>query len=207
MAYKKKNRGAGLTVQKEGNLLRFSCTYFDKWVMHEAELDKQQTEVMVGFHYYPVQYNNKPLKWMKNLLGNQFIDYTQEFDGAKWDIDLTSGGKRVIMRKVIPGIHIGDDFRNINLGKFVAKVASNLSSYLKQEGLNAVVNYTDKYIDNDADSPRKMLRPDILPTCIEAVIKEFPYLDPNTDHNAVHDYRNVVDISQGKEPELDDLPF
>ena len=34
MAYKKKNRGAGLTVQKEGNLLRFSCTYFDKWVMH-----------------------------------------------------------------------------------------------------------------------------------------------------------------------------
>ena len=202
MAYKKKNRGAGLTVQKESNVLRFSCTYFDKWVMHEAELDKQQTEVMVGFHYYPVQYNNKPLKWMKNLLGNQFIDYTQEFDGAKWDIDLTSGGKRVIMRKVIPGIHIGDDFRNLNLAKFVAKVASNLSSYLKQEGLDAVVQHPD-----DADSPRKMLRPDILPTCIAAVIKEFPYLDPNTDHNAVHDYRNVVDISQGREPELEDLPF
>jgi hypothetical protein len=203
MAYKKKNRGAGLTVQKESNVLRFSCTYFDKWVMHEAELDKQQTEVMVGFHYYPVQYNNKPLKWMENLLGNQFIDYTQEFDGAKWDIDLTSGGKRVIMRKVIPGIHIGDDFRNINLGKFVAKVASSLSSYLKQEGLDAVVQHPDY----DVDSPRKMLRPDILPTCIDAVVKEFPYLDPNTDHNAVHDYRNVVDISQGREPELDDLPF
>ena len=201
MAYKKKNRGAQLIAQKEGNLLRFTCSYFDKWVMHEADLDKQQTEVMVGFHYYPVQY--KPLKWMKNLLGNQFIDYTQEFDGAKWDIDLTSGGKRVIMKKVVPGIHIGDDFRNIVLGKFVAKVASSLTSYLKQEGLDAVVQHPDY----DVDSPRKMLRPDILPTCIDAVVKEFPYLDPNTDHNAVHDYRNVVDISQGREPELEDLPF
>ena len=199
--YKKKNKGAQLIAQKEGNLLRFTCSYFDKWVMHEADLDKQQTEVMVGFHYYPVHY--KPLKWMKNLLGNQFIDYTQEFDGRKWDIDLVSSGKRVIMKKVVPGIHIGDDFRNINLAKFVAKVASNLSSYLKQEGLDAVVQHPDY----DIDSPRKMLRPDILPTCIDAVVKEFPYLDPNTDHNAVHDYRNVVDISQGREPELEDLPF
>ena len=180
MAYKKKNRGAQLVAQKEGNLLRFTCSYFDKWVMHEADLDKQQTEVMVGFHYYPVQYCNKPLKWMKNLLGNQFIDYTQEFDGAKWDIDLTSGGKRLTMKKTVPGIHIGDDFRNIVLGKFVAKVAS---------------------------SPRKMLRPDILPTCIDAVVKEFPHLDPNTDLNNQYEYRNVVDISQGREPELEDLPF
>ena len=201
MAYKKKNRGAQLVAQKEGNLLRFSCSYFNKWVMHEADLDKQETEVMVGFHYYPNSW--KPIKWMKNLLGNQFIDYTQEFDGAKWDIDLTSGGKRVSMRKVIPGIHIGDDFRNIVLGKFVAKVASSLSSYLKQEGLSAVV----QHYDYDADSPRKMLRPDILPTCIDAVIKEFPHLDPNTDLNNQYEYRNVVDISQGREPELEDLPF
>ena len=165
--YKKKNRGAQLVAQKEGSLLRFTCSYFDKWVMHEADLDKQQTKVMVGFHYYPIQYCNKPLKWMQNLLGNQFIDYTQEFDGAKWNIDLTSGGKRVIMKKTVPGIHIGDDFRNIVLGKFVAKVASSLSSYLKQEGLNAVT----QHYDYDADSPRRMLRPDILPTCIDAVIK------------------------------------
>ena len=203
MAYKKKNRGAQLVAQKEGNLLRFTCSYFDKWVMHEADLDKQQTEVNVGFHYYPIAYCNKPLKWMKNLLGNKFIDYTQEFDGAKWDIDLTSGGKRVIMKKVVPGIHIGDDFRNIVLGKFVSKVASSLSSYLKQEGLNAVVDY----YDSDADSPRKMLRPDILPTCINAVIKEFPHLDPNTDLNNQYDYTNVVDITQGKEADLEDLPF
>lgn len=203
MAYKKKNRGAQLVAQKEGNLLRFTCSYFDKWVMHEADLDKQETQVMVGFHYYPIQYCNKPLKWMQNLLGNQFIDYTQEFDGAKWDIDLTSGGKRVIMKKVVPGIHIGDDFRNIVLGKFVAKVASGLSSYLKQEGLNAVV----QHYDSDADSPRKMLRPDILPTCINAVIEEYPHLDPNTDLNNQYEYRNVVDISQGREPELEDLPF
>jgi len=203
MAYKKKNRGANLTVQKESNVLRFSCTYFDKWVMHEADLDKQQTEVMVGYHYYPVQYNNKPLKWMKNLLGNQFIDYTQEFDGRTWDIDITSGGKRLIMRKVVPGIHIGDDFRNIVLGKFVSKVASSLSSYLKQEGLSAVV----QHYDYDTDSPRRMLRPDILPTCIEAVITEFPHLNPNTDLNNQYEYRNVVDITQGREPELEDLPF
>ena len=203
MAYKKKNRGADLIAQKEGNLLRFTCSYFDKWVMHEANLDKQQTEVMVGFHYYPIQYCNKPLKWMKNLLGKQFIDYTQEFDGAKWDIELTRGGKRVIMKKVVPGIHIGDDFRNIILGKFVSKVASSLSSYLKQEGLNAVVDH----YDYDADSPRKMLRPDVLPTCINAVIGEFPHLDPNTDLNNQYDYTNVVDIIQGKEADLEDLPF
>jgi hypothetical protein len=202
-AYKKKNRGAQLVAQKEGNLLRFTCSYYDKWVMHEADLDKQQTEVIVGFHSYPMQYSNKPLKWMKNLLGNQFIDYTQEFDGAKWDIDLTSGGKRVNMKKVVPGIHIGDDFRNINKARFVAKVASKLSSYLKQEGLNAIVHHYDA----DADSPRKMLRPDILPTCINAVTEEFPYLDPNTDLNNQYEYRNVFDISQGKEPELEDLPF
>lgn len=203
MAYKKKNRGAQLVAKKEGNVLTFSCAYYDKWVMHEANLDKQETEVMVGFHSYPLQYSWKPLKWMKNLLGNQFIDYTQEFDGAEWDIDLTSGGKRVSMRKVVPGIHIGDDFRNINLGKFVAKVASSLSRYLKQEGLNAVV----QHYDSVADSPRKMLRPDILPTCINAVIEEFPHLDPNTDLNNQYEYRNVVDITQGREPDLDDLPF
>jgi hypothetical protein len=203
MAYKKKNRGASLVAQKEDNLLRFTCSYFDKWVMHEADLDRQETEVIVGFHYYPFQHQNKPLKWMKNLLGKQFIDYRQEFDGAKWDIDLTSSGKRVTMRKVIPGIHIGDDFRNINLGKFVAKVASNLSSYLKQEGLSAVV----QHYDSVADSPRKMLRPDILPTCIDAVVKEFPHLDPNTDLNNQYEYRNVFDITQGREPDLEDLPF
>ena len=140
---------------------------------------------------------------VKDVDGNKFIDYTQEFDGAKWDIDLTSGGKRVIMKKVVPGIHIGDDFRNIVLGKFVAKVASSLSSYLKQEGLDAVVQHPDY----DADSPRKMLRPDILPTCIDAVVKEFPHLDPNTDLNNQYEYRNVVDISQGREPELENLPF
>ena len=67
MAYKKKNRGAQLVAQKEGNLLRFSCAYYDKWVMHEADLDKQETEVIVGFHSYPVQYSIKPLRWMKNL--------------------------------------------------------------------------------------------------------------------------------------------
>ena len=204
MAYKKKNRGAQLVAQKEGNLLRFTCSYFDKWVMHEADLDKQQTEVNVGFHYYPIAYCNKPLKWMKNLLGNKFIDYTQEFDGAKWDIDLTSGGKRVIMKKVVPGIHIGDDFRNIVLGKFVSKVASSLSSYLKQEGLNAVVDH----YDYDADSPRKMLRPDILPSCINAVIEEFPHLDPNTDLNNQYEYaQNIFEVTQGKEPDLEDLPF
>ncbi len=203
MAYKKKNRGAQLVAQKEGNLLRFSCSYYDKWVMHEADLVKQETELIVGFQNYSMQYSIKPLRWMKNLLGKQFIDYTQEFDGAKWDIDLTSGGKRVTMKKVIPGIHIGDDFRNIVLGKFVAKVASSLSSYLKQEGLSAVV----QHYDYDADSPRKMLRPDILPTCIDAVIKEFPHLDPNTDLNNQYEYRNVVDITQGREPDLEDLPF
>lgn len=183
MAYQKKNRGARLTVRKEGNILTFMCNYFDKWAMHEVNLDKQQTEVMVGFHYYPARF--KPLKWMQNILGNQFINYTQEFDGAIWDIDLTNSSKKVTMKKTIPSILIGDDFRNINLAKFVAKVASNLSSYLKQEGLDAVVNY----YDNDADSPRKMLRPDILPSCIDAVIEEFPHLDPNKDHNASHDYR------------------
>ena len=52
-----------------------------------------------------------------------------------------------------------------------------------------------------------MLRPDILPTCIDAVVKEFPHLDPNTDLNNQYEYRNVVDISQGREPELEDLPF
>jgi hypothetical protein len=207
MAYKKKNRGAGLTVRKEDNILTFMCSYFDKWVMHEVDLDKQQTEVMIGFHYYPVQ--SKPLKWMQNILGNQFIDYTQEFDGATWDIDLTNHGKKVIMKKTIPSILIGDDFRNINLAKFVAKVASNLSSYLKQEGLDAVVDHHSNLYHNTivADSPRKMLRPDILPTCIEVVINEFPHLDPNIDHNAIHDYRNVVEITQGREPELEDLPF
>ena len=201
--YKKKNKGAGLLVQKLDNVIEIGCNYFDKWVTHSADLDKNETKIMVGFHYYPIQYSNKPLRWMKNLLGNQFIDYTQEFDGAEWDIDLTSGGKRVIMKWVVPGIHIGDDFRNILLGKFVAKVASSLSSYLKQEGLSAVV----QHYDSDADSPRKMLRPDILPTCIDAVIKEYQHLDPNTNLNNLYEYKNILDISQGREPELDDLPF
>ena len=200
--YKKKNRGATLTAQKLGNIIDITCSYFDKWVAHSADLDKNETKITVGYNKHPGIYG-KAVKWKSEWLKTRFIDCNEKIDNMNWYININPHSTMINTEETISGIHIGEDFRNISKAKFVAKVASNLSSYLKQEGLDAVTQHPDY----DADSPRKMLRPDILPTCIDAVVKEFPHLDPNTDLNNQYEYRNVVDISQGREPELEDLPF
>ena len=42
-------------------------------------------------------------------------------------------------------------------------------------------------------------------SCIESVKEEIPYILKSREES--YEYRNVVDITQGREPELEDLPF
>ena len=203
MGYKKKNKGAGLLVQKYDNLIEISCNYFDKWVTHSADLDKQETKIMVGYHNHP-GINGKAVKWKSEWLKTKFIDNVQKVGNETWYISIDSYSARVNTERTVSGIHIGDDFRNIIKAKFVAKVASKINSYIKQERDLSIVPHYD---NTDEDSVRMSLRPDVLISCIKAVTEEFPHLDPNTDLNNQYEYRNVFDFVASKEPELEDLPF
>ena len=51
------------------------------------------------------------------------------------------------------------------------------------------------------------LRPDVLISCIKAVTKEFPHLIVDTMQENYEYGMNIFDITQGKEPELENLPF
>jgi len=203
MAYKKKNKGAGLLVQKIDNLIEISCNYFDKWVTHSADLDKQETKIMVGYHNHPGMFG-KPVKWKSEWLKTKFIDNVQKVGNETWYISIDSYSARVNIERTVSGIHIGEDFKNIIKAKFVAKVASKINSYIKQERDLSIIPHYD---NADEDNPRMSLRPDVLISCIKAVTEEFPHLDPNTDLNNQYEYRNVFDFVASKEPELEDLPF
>ena len=51
-----------------------------------------------------------------------------------------------------------------------------------------------------------MVRPEVLVSCIEAVKEEFPYILKSREES--YEYaQNIFEVTQGKEPELEDLPF
>ena len=202
--YKKKNRGATLIAQKLGNTIEITCSYFDKWVAHSANLDKNETKITVGYHKHPGIYG-KAVKWRSEWLKTRFIDCNEKIDNMTWYININPHSAMINTEEIIPGIHIGEDFRNINKAKFVAKVASKLNSLLKQEKENVVRQHYDNIVNDDYT--RLSLEPGVLESCIKIVTEELPYLVIDKEQ-ADYEYGiNIFDISQGKEPELDDLPF
>ena len=200
MAYKKKNRGAGLVVNQTGNELNFTGNYFNKFVHHQINLDEKKTKIVTGTHKYEMY--DKPVVWRDKWLNTRFINCKQIVDSQLWFIDFNAQGYQVSFTEHIDGVDIGDDYWNIKNCQFLGKVVSKLNSYLKQEKDNAIVLHPDAYGHNKMH----MIRPDVLVSCIEAVKEEFPYILKSREES--YEYaQNIFEVTQGKEPELEDLPF
>ena len=87
--------------------------------------------------------------------------------------------------------------------QFLGKVVSKFNSYLKQEKDNAIVLHPDAEGHNDK---MHMVRPEVLVSCIESVKEEFPHMLKSRRELCEH-AQNIFEVTQGREPELDDLPF
>ena len=192
MAYKKEKRGATLVVNQENNILIFTGTYFNKWVSHKVDLKESKTKITVGYHNHVTDVM-KPVKWRDRWLQNRYIQFEQKFDNKLWYINFDAHGIQVHYTEEINGIHIGEDYKNINKAKFIGKLVSNLNSYLKQEKDNAIILHPKAEGNN---TKLYMIRPDILPSCFKTATQEsYEYA------------QNIFEVTQGIEPDFDDLPF
>tara|TARA_R110002012_G_scaffold5109_4_gene23245 strand:- start:196 stop:801 length:606 start_codon:yes stop_codon:yes gene_type:complete len=201
MAYKKKNRGAALIVIQTGNELNFTGNYFNKWVHHQVNLDEKKTKIVTGTYKYEDM--DKPVVWRDNWLQHRYINFKQTVDNQLWFIDFNANGYEVSFTKHINGIDIGDDYWNIKKCQFLGKVVSNFNSYLKQNKNNAIVLHPE---DKGVNAKRYIVKPEVLVSCIKAVNEEFPYT-PRSREESYEYAQNVFEVTQGREPELDDLPF
>ena len=201
MAYKKKNRGASLVVNQFDNQLNIVGNYFNKWVHHEINLDEKKTKIVTGTQTY--QLYDKPVVWRDKWLKTRFINCKQQIDNKLWFIEFNAYGYQVSFTEHIDGVDIGDDYWNIKKCQFLGKVVSKFNSYLKQEKDNAIVLHPDAEGHNDK---MHMVRPEVLVSCIESVKEEFPHMLKSRRELCEH-AQNIFEVTQGREPELDDLPF
>lgn len=201
MAYKKEKRGATLVVNQYGNCLSVVGNYFNKYVHHDIDLNEKKTKIVTGTQTY--QFGDKPVVWRDKWLQNRFINCKQQIDNKLWFIDFNAYGYQVSFTEEVNDIDIGDDYWNIKKCQFLGKVVSRLNKYLKQEKDNAIILHPDAEGQNDK---MLMVRPDVLVSCIESVNKDFPYMLKSREES--YEYaQNIFEVTQGKEPELDDLPF
>ncbi len=198
MAYKKEKRGASLVVNQFGNQLSIVGSYFNKWVHHEVNLDEKKTKIITGTHKY--QYVDKPVVWRDKWLNSRFINCKQQIGTQLWFVDFNPYGYQISFTEEVDGIDIGNDYWNIKKCQFLGKVVSRLNQYLKQEKDNTIV------IHPETKETRYMIKPEVLISCIESVNKEFPYMLKSGRESYEH-AQNIFEVTQGREPELDDLPF
>lgn len=203
MAYKKKNKGATLVVNQEDNILNFTGTYFNKWVSHRADLKENKTKIIVGYNNHVTDVM-KPVKWRDKWLQDRYIHFEQEFDNKLWCINFDAYGIQIHYTQEIDGVHIGEDYRNINKAKFMGKLVSKLNNYLKQEKDNAIILHPKAEGNN---TKLYMIRPDILPSCFKTAAEENKYLRMDTTQESYEYAQNIYETTQGKEPDFDDLPF
>ena len=202
MAYKKEKRGASLVVNHFGNQLNIVGNYFNKYVHHEVDLDEKKTKIVTGTQKY--QYIDKPVVWRDKWLQNRFINCKQQIGAQLWFVDFNPYGYQISFTEEVDGIVIGDDYWNIKKCQWLGKMVSRLNQYLKQEKENTIVIHPDAEWPNDK---RYMLKPEILISCIESVNKEFPYILKSREESYEYAQKRYFEITEGKEPELDDLPF
>ncbi len=203
-AYKKKCRGAELIIQHLGDNLLLSTHYFNKHSHYDINLKEKTTEVTHGTQKYKSDRGKSPyVKWRDEWLGKRFINCDVNIDNELWYMDITPYSFTLYKKINRNDIFMGNDFRNIQHCKFVDKVGSKLNSLLKQERDNVVIPHNDK----DKESPRLSLAPGTLESCIKAVKEEFPFLLPPNSNDGYEYAQNIVEITQGREPNLDDLPF
>tara|TARA_B100000900_G_scaffold408299_1_gene422349 strand:- start:2225 stop:2833 length:609 start_codon:yes stop_codon:yes gene_type:complete len=202
MAYKKEKKGATLVVNQMGNSeINVTGNYFNKYVHHQVKIKQNKTTINVGTHRY--EYHDKPVVWRDKWLKSRFINCKQQIGNQLWYINYSSLGYNITFTEEVNRIDIGDDFRNIKKCQWLGKIVSRLNQYFKQEKDNSIVLSPDAEGYND-----KMyaVKPEILISCIESVNKDFPYL-LLTEQEAYEHAQNIFEVTQGREPELDDLPF
>ena len=200
MAYKKEKRGASLVVNHFGNQLNIVGNYFNKYVHHEVDLDEKKTKIVTGTHKYQVV--DKPVVWRNKWLNSRFINCKQQIGAQLWFVDFNAHGYQISFTEEVDGIVIGNDYWNIKKCQWLGKIVSRFNQYLKQEKDNAIVLSPDAYGHNKMH----MVKPEVLISCIESVNKEFPYILKSGRESYDH-AQNIFEVTQGREPELDDLPF
>ena len=202
MAYKKEKKGATLVVNQMGNNeINITGNYFNRYVHYKVNLDEKKTEINVGIHRYEPY--DKPAVWKNKWLKTRFINCKQQIGSHLWYINYSAGGYNITFTEQVDRIDIGEDFKNIKKCQFLSKVASRLNQYLKQEKDNSIV------LSPDAEGPNDKMyavKPEVLISCIESVNKDFPYL-LLTEQESYEHAQNIFEVTQGREPELDDLPF
>ena len=198
MAYKKEKKGASLVVNHFGNQLNIVGNYFNKCVHHEIDLDEKKTKIVTGTHKYQVV--DKPVVWRNKWLKSRFINCKQQIGTQLWFVDFNPYGYQISFTEEVDGIVIGDDYWNIKKCQWLGKIVSRLNQYLKQEKDNTIV------LHPDTKEARYMIKPEVLISCIESVNKDFPYILKSRRESYEH-AQNIFEVTQGREPELDDLPF
>ena len=197
MAYRKRNKGAELSVRQDSNnTIDISTHYYNKSTYFDINLKDKTTEIT--YCTRKVASGHKPVKWRENWLGSRFINFELEYDNETWYGDITSYSFTLSKKVKKDGIHIGNDFSNIQHCKFIDKVGSALNSLLKQAKDEAIIPHPE-----DESSPRWTLAKEVLESCIDVTKESHPHLLP-PNYDLGYDYMNIVEVTQDQ-PE--DLPF
>ena len=201
MAYRKKNKGAELSIRQDNNnTIDISTHYFNKSAYYDINLINKTTEIT--YCTRKVASGHKPVKWRENWLGvGRFINFELEYDNETWYGDITSYSFNLSKKVQKDGSHIGNDFSNIQHCKFIDKVGSALNNLLKQAKDEAIVPHPEN--EYDKHPMRWTLAKEVLESCIDTTKESHPHLlPPNPDMG--YDYQHIVEVTQ---PHPEDLPF
>tara|TARA_S200002703_G_scaffold29512_1_gene25408 strand:- start:6819 stop:7430 length:612 start_codon:yes stop_codon:yes gene_type:complete len=200
MAYRKRNKGAELSIRQDSNnTIDISTHYYNKSAYYDIDLKDKTTEIT--YCTRKVTPGHKTVKWRENWLGNRFINFELDYNNETWYGDISSYSFALSKKVKKDGIHIGNDFTNIQHCKFIDKVGSALNSLLKQAKDEAIIPHPEN--EYDKRPLRWTLAKEVLESCIDVTAESHPHLLP-VDPNTGYEYTNILDIVQ---PEREDLPF
>ena len=74
MAYRKRNKGAELSIRQDSNnTIDISTHYFNKSTYYDINLIEKATEIT--YYIRKVAPGHKTVKWRENWLNNRFINF------------------------------------------------------------------------------------------------------------------------------------
>jgi len=201
MAYRKRNKGAELSIRQDSNnAIDISTHYYNKSTYYDINLKDKTTEIT--YCTRKVTPMGKTVKWRENWLNNRFINFELDYDNETWYGDITPYSFNLSKKVKKDGIHIGNDFTNIQHCKFIDKVGSALNSLLKQAKDEAIVPHPEN--EYDKHPMRWTLAKEVLESCIDVTAESHPHLLP-VNPNTGYEYTHTLDITENVETE--DLPF
>jgi len=201
MAYRKRNKGAELSIRQDSNnTIDISTHYYNKSTYYDINLKDKTTEVT--YCTRKVAPGHKTVKWRENWLNNRFINFELDYNNETWYGDITPYSFNLSKKVKKDGIHIGNDFTNIQHCKFIDKVGSALNSLLKEAKDEAIVPHPEN--EYDKHPMRWTLAKEVLESCIDVTAESHPHLLP-VNPNTGYEYTHTLDITENVETE--DLPF